>query len=520
MSIDNNTNNYNSIENNSDYKLIDNISLLPSSYNKIEALEIINPPKINETKNMAKNFLSKLTKKSIYAYPTNILNRITFNWTYEVIKKRKKNQKLKLTSLSEISPSFQSKSLFNEIKPKWAGKYEFLSHSKKKQKCCPLFLTLIKSNLKQVIIILFLYGVLSIWDTFSVIIFKELLLLFKNNDVSQIEPEKRNWVLKSLNLKQLVILMIINKISYILLNRQLNFMSDLLDYCTTTQLNLLIYDKLLKIATDNKNTFNEGQITNLMQKDSNQFGFFLVESSFILTLPISFIFSIYLLFNFFGLAFIPGFIVLIILFFTFYFLGKKEEKYENDKMTATDDRMNVISQTFNIIRMIKLYSWENFFKQKIRNKRKIELNLDEKQRGFHVLVNTIYFNADNFLFFVCVVSYNLFYHQMETDKLLTALYVIQGMVDPLFFVPEFFISLYEAIVSLKRIQKFLLSEDNDYSQIKYLSENGKEKSPYAIEISHVDFGVDNNIDDENVVNNNKMKKMIKTIKIIIIFQKN
>ena len=516
----NGNNDTNIIDNNSNYKLIDNISLLPSSYEKIEALEIINPPKIYESKNSIRSFFENLTKKSIYVYPTNTLNSLTFNWVYHVIKNRKKNQKLKLDSLSEISPKLKSKTLFNKIKPKWAGKYEFLSRNKKNQKCCPLFLTLVQSNLKQIVIILFLFGIFSIWDTFSVIIFKELLLLFKNNDISQIKPESRNWILKPLNLKQLVILMIINKISSILLNRQLMFLSDLLNNKTTSQLNLLIYDKLLKIATYNKNTFNEGQITNLMQKDSGQFGMFLVDSSLILTLPFNFIFSIYLLFNFFGLAFIPGFIVLVLLLLIFYFLGKTEEKYLNEKMKATDDRMNVVSQTFNIIRMIKLYSWENFFKQKIRNKRKIELNLDEKQRGFHVLVNTIYFNADNFLFFVCVVSYNLFYHQMETDKLLTALYVIQGMVDPLFFVPEFFISLYEAIVSLKRIQKFLLSEDNDYSQIKYLSENGKEKSPYAIEISHVDFGVDNNIDDENVVNNNKMKKMIKTIKIIIIFQKN
>ena len=357
MKENNQTNNCNITDTNSDYKLIDNVSLLPSSYNKIEALEIINPPTINESKNRTKNFFSKLTRKSIYAYPTNFLNRLTFRWTYQVIKEQKKSKKLKLNSLPEISPSLQSKNLFSKIKPKWAGKYQFLSQRKKKEKCCPLFLTLITSNLKQIIIILSLYGLLSTWETFSVLIFQELLLLFKYTDISQIKQENRNWILKILNLKQLVILMIFNKISSILLNKQLSFMSDLLNYCTTSQLNLLIYDKLLKIATYNKNTFNEGQITNLMQKDSDQFGMFVVDSSFILTLPISFIFSIYLLFRFFGLAFIPGFIVLVILFLCFYFLGKKEEKYENEKMKATDERMNTVSQTFNIIRTIKLYSW-------------------------------------------------------------------------------------------------------------------------------------------------------------------
>ena len=211
----NGNNDTNILDNNSNYKLIDNISLLPSSYDKIEALEIINPPKIYESKNSIRSFFENLTKKSIYAYPSNTLNSLTFNWVYHVIKNRKKNQKVKLDSLTEISPTLKSKTLFNKIKPKWAGKYEFLFHNKKNQKCCPLFLTLIQSNLKQIVIILFLFGIFSIWDTFSVIIFKELLLLFKNNDISQIKPESRNWILKPLNLKQLVILMIINKISSI-----------------------------------------------------------------------------------------------------------------------------------------------------------------------------------------------------------------------------------------------------------------------------------------------------------------
>ena len=97
---------------------------------------------------------------------------------------------------------------------------------------------------------------------------------------------------------------------------------------------------------------------------------------------------------------------------------------------------------------------------------------------------------------------------METDKLLTALYVIQKMVDPLFFIPTFFVTLYETIISLKRIQKFLTSKDNDHLQIEYLTENDNKKSPYAIEILHTDFGVDNNIDDdeEEDTDNNKNEK--------------
>ena len=71
-----------------------------------------------------------------------------------------------------------------------------------------------------------------------------------------------------------------------------------------------------------------------------------------------------------------------------------------------------------------------------------------------LFIDIIYFNVDNALFLFSVVTYNLFYHQMETDKLLIALYIVQGMVSPVFFVPRFFVSLYETIISLERIQNF------------------------------------------------------------------
>ena len=48
------------------------------------------------------------------------------------------------------------------------------------------------------------------------------------------------------------------------------FYVDVLGEISTVQLNCLIYDKLLKIACYNKGNFNEGQIVNLIQADSEK----------------------------------------------------------------------------------------------------------------------------------------------------------------------------------------------------------------------------------------------------------
>ena len=111
-----------------------------------------------------------------------------------------------------------------------------------------------------------------------------------------------------------------------------------------------------------------------------------------------------------------------------------------------------------------------------------------------VFVNTIYWMVEPVLCMICVISYNLIYGQMEVDKIMTAFFVIEGFVDPLFSLPEFFICLFEAIVSINRIQDFLYIRDHDEEQIEYCTSS---KNPYSIEISHIDFGVEKTIENDD-----------------------
>jgi ABC-type multidrug transport system fused ATPase/permease subunit len=111
---------------------------------------------------------------------------------------------------------------------------------------------------------------------------------------------------------------------------------------------------------------------------------------------------------------------------------------------------------------------------------------------------------------------------MEIDKILTGFFVIEGFVEPLFSLPDFFICLFEAIVSMHRIQDFLFIKDHDGAQIEYFQD---ENQPYAIDISHVDFGVEKTYgnedinDDEDEKENEKDKKNKKAKKDKRLFPK-
>lgn len=109
------------------------------------------------------------------------------------------------------------------------------------------------------------------------------------------EDETGISFLKGLSLNQLILLMILYKIFSLILNRQTKFISELISVRTTAQLNLLIYDKLLKIPTFNMDRFNEGKIINLFQIDSESFGEFITNISLIILVPFKIIYSVYLL---------------------------------------------------------------------------------------------------------------------------------------------------------------------------------------------------------------------------------
>ena len=106
--------------------------------------------------------------------------------------------------------------------------------------------------------------------------------------------------------------MIINKLIGLLSERQTVFYVETLGKISTVQLNCLIYDKLLKMACYNKGSFNEGQIVNLIQDDSEKFGIFIASSPEVIILPFKLIYSVYILFSFFHESFVIGFLLLII----------------------------------------------------------------------------------------------------------------------------------------------------------------------------------------------------------------
>ena len=401
-------------------------------------------------------------------YPTNFFSDITYFWIFKTLRLAV-HSPLSLDNLGRIASFFNAKNFFSQLKPKWYEKYQYKNRGK-------LFRAVLRANLGDIIKMLTLTIIQALIKIGNIYIYRHILLTFSSSPTdTPVMP-----------LTYLIVLMLTTFFFNNFMNRRSDFLVSVIGSKTILQINALIYDKLLRVATYNKSSFSEGELVNYIQIDSEKFGEFLSDSPKTIIFPFQLVFYVTLLFQYFGPSFLFGLGCLIGMQFLLWCLQKKKLSLQKMYMKAKDERMKITTQTFNIIKTIKLYSWENAFIAKIKKKREEEIELLRQTNSLFATINGVYWSGTIILSVVSISFYNFFGNTMDTANILTSILIFNNLADPIFVLPSFINGLFDSFVSLKRIEKFLFAEDNDTSQVEILPSN----SSSAISISNCSFGID------------------------------
>ena len=451
-------------------------SLIPSNYGKIS-----NSDFIQESNNNNKNKYNKILLNFIIKIKQ-IYSQLFFKWCYDIIKQGEKS-KLNISTLKNktILHEYSSEKLFNNILPLW-DKYPKL---KEKKSNIILFKILIQLHLKKIFLASLLLLIVTILDFGGIIVYNELLKRFNKEENNNNKDYNSLFNLKKYSLLNLILYMIIYTPITFILHFQAVYICEFISSLSQSQLKSLIYDKILKKATYINTNFNNGKIINLFQSNTDKFGNLITSLPDIFGLPFKIIYSIILLLKFFGYTIIPCIIILMLLFFLFYYFGKKQNEYENELMEISDKKMDVISQTFNIIKIIKFNVWEKLFINKIQQVKKLENAVMRKKANMTLIVNSSYWNTETILVFIVVFFYFVKYHNLDNSDLLTTMFIFYNIIDQLYDFPNIITNINDTFLSLKRIQKFLQIPNHDKEQIKLLNDN----SELSIDINNINFGV-------------------------------
>ena len=383
---------------------------------------------------------SQNSLKEVYDYPVNIFKQIFFTWTKKVLKAANTYPQLELSHLGKFAPSLSPDNFLKEIKTQW-------EEMTKKTKSSPLIKALIKGNAKRLFLVFLGSLAVAVFDSLNILLYSQVV-----DNLDKSENSKPMFTLFTS-----MALLLVNYFIYTIIFRSNETYTAIFSYKLISQLDVLLYDKLLRISP--YSNISEGSLVNFIQSDAESFGEFFTYTPATLVLPFQILFFIYILFNFFGFSFIFGIITLILIFFIFASLQKIRAKYQKEIMTKKDRRMSTTTQAFEMIKIIKLYSWEDYFLNKIRKEREEELEYFKKVQIVSLFIDSITWSIGPILSFVSVFSYNLFNEPMEMSKLLTSLYIFHNLTDPLFLIPEYINGLMDSLLSLKRLEAFLFSKE-------------------------------------------------------------
>uniref|UniRef100_A0A8C3ACM5 ATP-binding cassette, sub-family C (CFTR/MRP), member 3 n=1 Tax=Cyclopterus lumpus TaxID=8103 RepID=A0A8C3ACM5_CYCLU len=225
-------------------------------------------------------------------------------------------------------------------------------------------------------------------------------------------------------------------------------------YCFVTGMNIrtavigAIYRKALVITNAAKRSSTVGEVVNLMSVDAQRFMDLTTFLNLLWSAPLQIMLALYFLWQNLGPSVLAGLAVMIMLI-----------PFNVEQMQYKDSRIKLMNEILNGIKVLKLYAWENSFKEKVLAIRQKELNVLRKTAYLGALSTMVALTT--FAVYVTVDENNI----LDAERAFVSLSLFNILRFPLNMLPQVISSLVQASVSLKRIQRFLSHDELDPSSV-------------------------------------------------------
>ena len=365
----------------------------------------------------------------------------------------------------------------------------FNKQSSNKKRKYPLFFSILYLHYKYFLFIYFLFIIdLSIVYA-KIFFFKRIISTFSRGDFF---PEN-NFSFYDIrkfkfNIVESIICFIFFKLigsynyNYILLQNAILNRKIINETCG------LLIEKLLKTNAINSSfAKGEGEKLNLVEVDVEKIGYFFLWFPRISIYPFKISFSLYLLFKIFGKRYTYAILTLIgviIIIVFFQLIYNRNLKYV---LHAKDKRMKIVTYVFTVLKDLKLDNLDDEFIERIEEKRNDEIAMVRKQFNLEIIIGVLNKNLNLIL---SILTLNLFVNSkdgLEISTLFTSFQLINTITGPLTVVPIFLSRIASNLISMKRLQAFLLSEEHFNNQNTKKQKNNN----IAIKFDNTTFGINN-----------------------------
>uniref|UniRef100_A0A673JYR3 Multidrug resistance-associated protein 1 n=1 Tax=Sinocyclocheilus rhinocerous TaxID=307959 RepID=A0A673JYR3_9TELE len=229
-----------------------------------------------------------------------------------------------------------------------------------------------------------------------------------------------------------------------------------------------VYRKALVITNAARRTSTVGEIVNLMSVDAQRFMDLITYINMIWSAPLQVILALYFLWQNLGPSVLAGVAVMVLMVPLNAVIAMKTKTYQVAQMKSKDNRIKLMNEVLNGIKVLKLYAWELAFKDKVSAIRESELR---------VLKKTAYLGAVSTFTWVCapfLVALSTFavyvlvdeHNILDAQKAFVSLALFNILRFPLNMLPMVISSMVQASVSMKRLRVFLSHEELDEDNVE------------------------------------------------------
>ncbi|XP_051242789.1 multidrug resistance-associated protein 1 isoform X4 [Dicentrarchus labrax] len=242
-----------------------------------------------------------------------------------------------------------------------------------------------------------------------------------------------------------------------------------------------VYRKALVISSAARRTSTVGEIVNLMSVDAQRFMDLITYINMIWSAPLQVVLALYFLWQNLGPSVLAGVAVMVLMVPVNAVIAMKTKTYQVAQMKSKDNRIKLMNEMLNGIKVLKLYAWELAFKDKVSEIRESELRVLKKAAYLGAMSTFTWVCApflvalSTFTVYVLIDEHNV----LDAQKAFVSLALFNILRFPLNMLPMVISSMVQASVSLKRLRVFLSHEELQEDSVEHKAVAG---SPHSISI--------------------------------------
>lgn len=249
----------------------------------------------------------------------------------------------------------------------------------------------------------------------------------------------------------------------------------------------LMYRKTLKLSKRVAGSTPTGYLINLLSNDVARFDVILILVHYAWLLPFQSVLICYLIWRKIGMAAVAGVACLLLQTVPVQTrLSRLSAKLRMKVAQRTDKRVSIMAELIQGIQVIKMYAWEIPFQKIVAEARRLEI----KQIRYASYIRAVYFSTmiftERLTLLVTLLACVLLSKPITADIVFSsAQYFNILQLTAAIFYPLAVSLMAEGLVSIKRVESYLLQEEQEENGNKFLCHPDAKEMEYTVAIKNV-----------------------------------